>query len=433
MTKIKGVFLRQKTYGIDWPGARYDINSHIEDYTRQLSRMGKELDIDVELTNPVYDQKGVEKLVTEEREAATDGLVIVVLGLETWNLANDIVENAKKPAVIYTPFCGFTKSFSELSRKKGVYFLSTLDFNSVRNGMKMIDSIHKLAQSRVLVLKGNKPEPIDSTVENLGTKVRTVAAERFIQEYRNISETEEVKEIARQYIEGAERVVEPTEQDVIKAAKTYVAARNLIRKYEADAITIDCLGLINSNLLDTTPCIALSKLSDEGVAAGCEADLDSTLTMLISHYLLGEPSFIGDPTVDTVRNTWINSHCTSPTKLSGPDGNSAPYNLRGYAHLDLGVSPQVFWPEGQEVTLAKYQRHKEMVIGSGKVIRNIDTPPSRMCITSVEVDVDGVNDMRDVERDVKDLHVLLIYGNHTKELETFCQLRGLEAINITGV
>jgi hypothetical protein len=41
--------------------------------------------------------------------------------------------------------------------------------------------------------------------------------------------------------------------------------------------------------------------------------------------------------------------------------------------------------------------------------------------------------MRDVERDVKDLHVLLIYGNHTKELETFCQLRGLEAINITGV
>ena len=33
---VRGVFLRQQKYGIDWPGARYDIATHIQDYTEKL-------------------------------------------------------------------------------------------------------------------------------------------------------------------------------------------------------------------------------------------------------------------------------------------------------------------------------------------------------------------------------------------------------------
>jgi len=251
-----------------------------------------------------------------------------------------------------------------------------------------------------------------------------------VDEFKKVGETEEVIAIAEEYIKNAKEVVEPSRGDVVEAAKTYVASKNILSEENGDAITLDCLGLIGAGLLPTTPCLGFSRLNDEGIPAGCEADMDSLLTMLILRYLFDKPSFIGDPTVDTVKNTWINSHCTSATMLAGIGGSREPFSLRRYGHLDLGVSPQVFWREGQEVTLAKFQSPGEMVIGSGKVLGNIDTPPSYMCITSVEVKVDGVEDVRDVERDVKALHVLLMYGNKTKELEAFCQLIGIKSIPI---
>jgi len=220
--------------------------------------------------------------------------------------------------------------------------------------------------------------------------------------------------------------VEPSRADIIEAAKTYVASKKILETENSNAITLDCLGLIGAGLLQTTPCLGFSRLCDEGIPAACEADIDSLLTMLILRYLFDKPSFIGDPTVDTVKNTWINSHCTSATKLAGIGGSAEPFLLRRYGHLDLGVSPQVLWREGQEVTLAKFQNSDEMIIGSGKVVGNIDTPPSHMCITSVEVKVDGVEDMRDVEKDVKALHVLLMYENKAKELSSFCQLMGIK-------
>jgi len=182
---------------------------------------------------------------------------------------------------------------------------------------------------------------------------------------------------------------------------------------------------VRQQLIPVTPCIGLSRLNDEGIPAGCEADIDSILTMIILRHLFNKPGFIGDPTVDTVKNTWINSHCTSATKLAGIGESSEPFLLRRFGHLPLGVSPQVLWREGQEVTLVKFQGPDEMVIGSGKVIGNIDTPPADICVTSVEIKVDGVKDVRETEREIKALHVLLIYGNHVKDLKAFCQLIGI--------
>jgi len=429
VTSIRGIFLRQRKYGIDWPGARYDIESHIQDYTENLLKIGKELGVQIECKEPFYDSNDVAKLADEEEEQPSDGIVIITLSMRKWDLANEIVKIGK-PTVIFTPFCAFTKHIAELSKRKGVYLLSTLDFDSIKYGIKMIKTARQLQGTRIVVLRGDEPEPKDTIVPILGTKIHTIPRMRFLEEFKKIDETEEVIAIAEEYIDSAKKVVEPSRADIIEAAKTYVASKKILETKNSNAITLDCLGLIGAGLLKTTPCLGFSRLCDEGLPAACEADIDSLLTMLVLRYLFDKPSFIGDPTVDTVKNTWINSHCTSATKLAGIGSSPEPFLLRRYGHLDLGVSPQVLWREGQEITLAKFQNSDEMIIGSGKVVGNIDTPPSYMCITSVEVKVDGVEDMRDVEKDVKALHVLLMYENKAKELSSFCQLMGIKSIQV---
>jgi len=44
---------------------------------------------------------------------------------------------------------------SERSRKKGVYWVSSLDFGQAGTGLKMMDMAKKLAADRALVLTGS--------------------------------------------------------------------------------------------------------------------------------------------------------------------------------------------------------------------------------------------------------------------------------------
>jgi len=421
---LKGVFLKQKEYGINWPGACYDINTHIKEYSEKLSKMAEELNVRIDLENPLCDENDVIKLSDSLKKRPLDGIIIIALCLETWELARRIVELGV-PSVIFTPYFCFTKHIKELSYKKGVWLISSLDFDTVRYGIEMIKTIQQLRSSRIVVLQGEETTPKDTVIAKLGTKVRTIGSQKFVDEFNSVRETEEVLAIASEYIKNAKKVVEPTRKEIINATKTYIALKRILKEFEGDAISIDCLGLLRQQLIPVTPCIGLSRLNDEGIPAGCEADIDSILTMIILRHLFNKPGFIGDPTVDTVKNTWINSHCTSATKLAGIGESSEPFLLRRFGHLPLGVSPQVLWREGQEVTLVKFQGPDEMVIGSGKVIGNIDTPPADICVTSVEIKVDGVKDVRETEREIKALHVLLIYGNHVKDLKAFCQLIGI--------
>jgi len=114
VTTIRGIFLRQRKYGIDWPGARYDIENHIQDYTEKLLKIGKELGVQIECKEPFYDSKDVAKLANEEKEQPSDGIVVIALSMRKWDLANEIVKIGR-PTIIFTPFCAFTKHIAELS------------------------------------------------------------------------------------------------------------------------------------------------------------------------------------------------------------------------------------------------------------------------------------------------------------------------------
>ena len=90
--------------------------------------------------------------------------------------------------------------------------------------------------------------------------------------------------------------------------------KKLMIEHGAQAITVKCLGGIPIETLGY-PCLGFSKLLDEGVVGACEADMDSTLTMLMFLYAFGLPGFISDPLIDTAKNAVIHAHCVAPTKM----------------------------------------------------------------------------------------------------------------------
>jgi len=407
-----------------WPGAAYPVDKYEKEYPKEAKRIGDEIGVTVKFAETCYDNEGVAKFIETLKENPPDGVLIIPLSMGMWDLV-DKITNVGIPAVIFASVgTVFTGHVSQRSRQKGIYFISSLDFAQIRKGLRMIYTKNRLANDRVLVLRGDADEPEDAVVENIGTKVRTVGKQKVVDAYKEVGETEEVKKIAREYMENAKKVVEPSQRDVINAARMYMACKKLLTEYEATAITMDCLGLIGSRLIDTTPCMGFSKLNDEGIPAACEADFDALLTMLIMKHMFGKPSFMNDPVPETVRNTLIAAHCTSATKLDGYGSKSEPFILRSHSESNIGVSPQVLWKEEQDITLAKFQGTGKMIIGSGTVIGNVEAPPAGGCRTSVEVKMKGIED----SRDTKGFHQLLMYGDHTKELKSLCQLLGIEVI-----
>jgi hypothetical protein len=87
---------------------------------------------------------------------------------------------------------------------------------------------------------------------------------------------------------------------------------------------------------------------------------------------------------------------------------------------------QVLWRVGQKVTIMKFQGPESIILGTGRVLRNIETPPAGGCRTSVELEVDDVADTRDI----KGFHQLFIYDDHELPFKAYCQLAGIKVVHI---
>ena len=198
-----------------------------------------------------------------------------------------------------------------------------------------------------------------------------------------------------------------------------------MRDESSHAITTDCLGMVSTKVVPTPPCMAATLFQDAGVTYGCEADLFAAMSLLLVSYLFDKPGFMNDPVPETVKNQLIVAHCTCGTRLHGFDQPAEPYILRSHSESDIGVSMQVLWREGQPVTLVRFQNPNELILDTGTVVGNVDTPPAGGCRTSVEVVMDRVED----SRDVLGFHQAVFYGNHRRDVEAFCQMYGIDVIN----
>ncbi len=441
---IHAVFIRPNVdrYWMGWPGTGYDVKASQADYTKTMTQAARELGIELELhSKPLDNTAAVKTYIEQLKNDPPDGVVATIMHHDHWRDLNQFVRTRGDiPMVVFSPMgTSFLHNIKPLANVPKTFVASTQDVDWLACALKMLNTIHEMKNTRICILQGDTTE--DRELEVIGTTLHYIPVSRLAQEFNKTETTDEMRAIADYYIKTARKTVEPTEKDILDAVKNYVVCRRIMAAEDCHGIAVDCLPLVQKRHVPP-PCLAFSRLRDEAVVASCQADWPAAVSSRLTHLLLDRPGFMQNICVNTVNNTLMGSHCTCPTKLDGFDGTVAPFTLRTHAESGLGVALQVLWPVGQEVTIMKFadrfwerkpplaeskSRASSIVLGSGRVVRNIDNPPSGGCRTALEVEVDDIDDIRDL-RALH--HQLFIYGDHTRQFRAYAQLAGINVLPI---
>ena len=425
LVKVKCVTAREKPpYWLGWPGTSYDLEGHRKEYNQIFSDCAKKVGVELEFVEPPLESpEAVEAFAKAIADEKPDAVIVGVQHMASWGAADQIAK-AGIPTIIFSPVgTAFTGHVIEISRRPGVFVISSLNAGAMEQALRMVRAKRMFEESRLLVVAGDKRS--ESVLERLGTKVRYVPRPSMQDMFAKMPETEEVHEAAKMMMKEAKKIVEPTKQDVLNAARSYVSAKRLMKDEESNAITTDCLGMVTQKTVPTPPCMAASMFQDVGLTYGCEADVFGAISLMFTSYLFDRPGFMNDPVPETVKNVLIAAHCVSGTRLNGLDKEREPFVLRSHSESNIGVSLQVLWKEGQPVTLVRFQSPNELILDTGTVVGNVDTPPAGGCRTSVEIAMDRVEDARDV----MGFHQVVFYGNCRRDIQAFCQMYGIKVVN----
>lgn len=239
----------------------------------------------------------------------------------------------------------------------------------------------------------------------------------------NVDEERARREMER-WKREAMQVVEASDQAILDTSRLYVLLRSIIEKEQLSAVSIDCLSFsFGRNPTLPYPCLAFTRLRDEGVTAACEADVFAMLTSMFLQEISRKPSYhCNVSSVNTRTSTTVLRHCVAPLRLMGFDAPQLPYRLRDYHGMGRGVVPEVDYPAGVEVTLGGFSKDlKSMSLWPGRIQKGIEDrdrpsfpnmPSSKMrmfCSNRVEMKI------KEVERflqSITGIHHVMVAGSH---------------------
>ncbi len=114
------------------------------------------------------------------------------------------------------------------------------------------------------------------------------------------------------------------------AERMYRALKAICERYDLTSLTIKCFDLLGSCL--TTSCLALARLSDEGIISGCEGDIPSLWTLIVARALSGRPAFMANPSSSCPDDCTVDfAHCTIPLSMC------SKYTLPSHFESGIGI------------------------------------------------------------------------------------------------
>ncbi len=408
-----------------WPGSGFDAEGHHKLYAGRIAEMCKALGVRlIADRSAFYEKEAVDRFIREVREQKPDGLLLVAFKKSEWPSIGRIVDETGVPTIaMATIGVLLMPHIREMQARPGVFTISSLDnFDAIRDGIRMIRTRRWMRDAVILSIADG--QPAETRVPFLGTLVRGVPMKAYADLYKSTPTDEALRKVAAAYAGGCRERREPNEADVLEAARAHIALRKLIEQHRADAMMMQCLDGIAKRIIPP-PCMSFMDLRDEGVVAGCQNDLDATLTMMIGQQLFERPGFQHNPACDTAKNLFYGSHCTSPRRLEGPAGPGSDYILRNHAEAGVGTVPQVLWPEGKEITIGQYVVGEKpaMYIYTGRTVTNYDTPPAGGCRTALCA---ALNEVPACELKAEHmLHPTMWLGDHGARLKGFCRMFGI--------
>jgi len=213
------------------------------------------------------------------------------------------------------------------------------------------NALNELKRTKILVVGGGWGGDAfrKAAAEVVGVTLVPISFEELAASYAAVDQPA-AEQFADRWITEAQRVLEPTRDEVVKSGAMYVAMKKLMDKHGARGISINCLGGFYGGHMEAYPCLGFSQLNNDGLVGGCEADQMSALTMATLGALTGRPGYISDPVIDTSKNHIVYAHCVATTRPFGADGASNPYLLRSHSEDRKGAVVQSLLPAGYMTT-----------------------------------------------------------------------------------
>ena len=247
----------------------------------------------------------------------------------------------------------------------------------------------------------------DFILKRFGIETIDIDLQRLIEGIKAVPEAEAVK-IAQDIVKRAKNVREPSYTDMVKAAKAYLAIKQICQENCLDALTIRCFDIVK--VCDTTSCLALALLNDEGIVAGCEGDMQTLLSMLLAKRLCGEPAFMANPSKLTDTTSML-AHCTIPLTMCDETV------VRSHFESGIGVAIQGLLPL-TDYTLFKWggPQLDRYFVTEGKAT---ETPYSEhFCRTQITLDINLKPYL--LQHSIGNHHVI-IRGRHAEKIHRFMQ------------
>ena len=248
-------------------------------------------------------------------------------------------------------------------------------------------------------------------LQHYGIQTVDIDLQRLIDGIKAASQAEAEK-VAQAMVKRAKAVREPSDTDMLEAAKAYLAIKRICQEERLDALTIRCFDIVKA--CGTTSCLALALLNDEGIVAGCEGDMQTLLSMLLAKRLCDEVAFMANPSQLTDGSAML-AHCTIPLTMCDETV------VRTHFESGIGVAIQGLLPL-TDYTLFKWggpQLDRYYVTEA----KAIETPYSNhFCRTQITLNVNLKPYL--LQHSIGNHHVI-IRGRHAYEIRRFMQSQGI--------
>jgi hypothetical protein len=330
--------------------------------------------------------------------------------------ANAILANSEAHAVELTRIFAVPRI---LDGKQALIFGRPFDSTSVPMGNLNEDYIYRKTGLRI------RYRPVDDLLPLL-EKVDDVAAMKEMERWKR----------------EATKVLEPSDKTILDVVRLYVLLRSLVEKEGLAAISIDCLSFSFSGKPPVPlPCLAFTRLRDEGITAPCEADVCALLTSTVLQEISRKPAYqCNVAEVNMQKSIAVLRHCVAPVRMMGRNAPPLAHKIRDYHGMGKGATVEVEFPSGIDVTLGLFTKDlKNFILWPGKTqarVSDIEYSPvknapassakiRKYCSNQLAV---KLKDIDQLHRNLAGCHHVMIAGTYEKAIREEMMRMGISII-----
>ncbi len=306
------------------------------------------------------------------------------------------------------------------------------DYNDVLWRLRALYGLKNFVGQRILALGGpqGKYDPsapqvardryrldiVDVSYDDFAARLKAVQADPGLQR--------QCAAWTDRYLAMPQTKLETKKPFVHDAFAVYIVFKQWLHEHGVSAITINsCMGTIIP-MSNTTACMPLSWLNDEGAIAFCESDFVIIPAGVLLRYLAGKPVFMHNSTFPH-KAVVTCAHCTAPRRMNGH--RYEPVRVMTHYESDFGAAPKIDMPIDQPVCAISPEYATGRWVGIKGLVR--DNPNFAICRSQQDVEILG--DWKRLIAETRDSHWMMVYGDYLREAGYAARKIGLTWDNVS--